>query len=150
HLVEGRRLGEGARVAVHDEAAGPIRTVKALGDQGIDEFIRHQLPRLDERLDPEASGRSLADRIAEEVAGGDVLQSIAAGQQVRLRALAAARRTKKDEAHNRPVYQGKPPWTPCLRDNTSSTIILGNFTHPRKGNLPWDAISPRLAARPGG
>ena len=115
---------------------GPVKRL----DQSVDDVVGDELPRLDEGARSGAGGRVPAHGIAENVAGGDVFETEALAQQLRLGALAAAGWSNEDEAHGGPVL---PEGCRGLRvlGRSSSPFILGKDEPRRKSwrqvcNLP--------------
>ena len=118
HLIEGGGLGERARVAVHDETFRPIVAAEALGDHVVDEVVGDELARFDERLGA-LGRRACCWRIASRRMSPVPMCSsrLRSAEQLGLGALAAARRTEKDETHGGPV----PP--PLMLARTGGTLI---------------------------
>ncbi len=79
HLIEGGRLGQRARIAVHDEALRPIIAVEALGDHVVDEIIGNEFAAVHVGFGAATGGGVLADGLAQDVAGANVFQTACAG-----------------------------------------------------------------------
>jgi hypothetical protein len=87
HLVERGGLRDRAGISVEEEAALRLGTRQRLVDDPVDHFVRHELPRVHQRLGLPAEGRPFGDGAAEDVSRGELRDREPLRQTLRLRAL---------------------------------------------------------------
>ena len=91
---------DGAREAVEEEAGGAVGLLDALGDQADDDVVAHQQAFVHHLLGSQTEWRAGLDGGPQHVAGGDLRNREAVLDELRLRALARARRSEQDDSHD--------------------------------------------------
>ncbi len=95
--IEPLGLIEGAGEAVEDEAAADVGLGEAVGDHLVDEIVGDELALVHQALGGSAELGSAGDVIAQEVAGGDLRNSILSHQELGLSAFADAGGSQKED-----------------------------------------------------
>src|SRR5690606_34823504 len=101
HLVQGFRLGNGARETIEDEARLAIFGVEPLGDDAVDDGVGHEVAAIDNGLGLKAERRLGRNGGAQDIAGGELGNAIGLHQNLRLCTLARPRRSQQDQPHRR-------------------------------------------------
>ena len=96
-LVQGLRLGDGAREPVHQEALGRVGLLQTVLDDADHHAVGDQLARVHELLGLQPHLSLVLDRRAQDVARGDVGDAVLGHDAARLRAFARAGRSEQDE-----------------------------------------------------
>src|SRR5690606_9071473 len=108
HLVQGLRLRDVAREAVHDEAVLRVRALEALADDAEHDLVGDQLAGVKRGLGLPAQARAGGQRLAQQVAGGNLRYVVFLDQLLGLRPLARTGRSKQKDSH---VLSRSPEWT---------------------------------------
>jgi hypothetical protein len=98
-LAQRFRLGESSREAVEQEAVGAVRLADPLSNEPDNHLVGNQPTRVHRGLrlaSERAAGRHGGPQ---HVAGRDLRNAVALADCLRLRALAAARRSQQDQPH---------------------------------------------------
>src|SRR5690606_28531264 len=108
HLVQGLRLRDVAREAVHDEAVLRVRALEALADDAEHDLVGDQLAGVHRGLGLPAQRRAGGQRLAQQVAGGNLRYVVFLDQLLGLSPLARTGRSKQHDSH---VLSRSPEWT---------------------------------------
>ncbi len=99
HRRQRLRLRDVARKAVEDETVRGVGPRQALADQGEHQVVGDQLAGVHRRLGPEAQLGAARNRIAQQIAGGNLGHAALLGEPLCLGALAGAGRSEKNDSH---------------------------------------------------
>jgi hypothetical protein len=98
--VERLGLLQGPREAIEQAAAGAIAFVQAVIDHIDDQRVGHQAALIHVPFRLQALHGAITDRLAENIAGGDVRRAQMLQQSPGLRSFACSRRSDEDDAHD--------------------------------------------------
>ncbi len=102
NVVQGPGLGQRARIAVQHEFFRALVPAKAVGDHGVDQVVGDELAGDDIGLGFLAGRRVQTDRLAQDIAGTDVNQTVVSAQKLSLGPFAASGWADQDQSHDLP------------------------------------------------
>jgi hypothetical protein len=141
-LIEGDRLGHGARVAVGDEALRPIRAAEALRDHVIDQIIGSQPAARDVGRHDFSQRSLLAYRFTQNVPRSDVDEAESLTQKFGLRAFAASGGANEDQSHHKPNSKDGETETPVCLGLAVSLYHFRNQSGSQQGGVQVASLEP--------
>ena len=99
HPVERDRLRDRARETIEDEAVPGVRLADAVGDDGYDDFVGHQLAAIHDRLGAQADQRAGLDGRPQHVPGRELHDAVLLHEPLCLSALPRPRGSEHDQSH---------------------------------------------------